>query len=674
MKNIFLFLLLLSNICLFAQDYAKRVNVFLGTSGDHGQLSPAASSPFAQLSIALQTYPTLHAGYEYLAKEVIGFTHNRMEGTGCKGSGGLILFQPFIGNEVNKLTKTSENAGPGFYEIALKENIQAKFAVDGNVGIHEYTFPKGDKGIKIVLDHAFNNAFVDNQYEITKDNILLGKVRSKTTCNAGIYTIYYAIQLPKGKIQKDNNHITITLPQADQNININIAFSAVDTNYALATLQNNLDKSYAQIKNNANSNWNKHLSSIEVDGDEELKDLFYSLYYRTMQSPFLISEKDKKHRGTDGKIHSATCNRYHGWAIWDNYKTQLPLVALTHSHYYQDMISSISDLYKYGKYDFAGPNDPANSVRTEHAAVLLLDGMKKGFKVDVATIRDSLIKDTSRFDFTKPDKYLEATYDMWAMSHLFPNEKEHYLKRAQTYKTTWNKEFKDLTKRDVDRMSARGMYQGTIRQYRWNVPYDLVGLTALIGGKQELANQLDDFFDNHYFNRANEPDLQSPTLYYASNKPWRYQSLVHELAVDTVIQYYFNDNSRGIDPFIDRIYKNQAKAFVRTMDDDAGAMSGWFVLTAIGLQQPLIGEPIYYLNVPLFKNIKINNNDSLFEINVSNFDKLNRYIHKVTLNGKDINRLWLNHNEIVKGGKLEITAGREPSNYGENTMWISELQ
>src|SRR5690606_40287120 len=73
----------------FAQ--VEYVNVFLGSSGDHGQLSPAASSPFSQLSVLPQTYPTLHTGYEYLAKEVLGFTHNRMEGVGCQGSGGLIM-------------------------------------------------------------------------------------------------------------------------------------------------------------------------------------------------------------------------------------------------------------------------------------------------------------------------------------------------------------------------------------------------------------------------------------------------------------------------------------------------------------------------------------------------------------------------------------------------------
>jgi putative alpha-1,2-mannosidase len=52
----------------------NQVNVFLGTSGDHGQMSPSASSPFNMMSIGPQTLPNIHAGYEHYAKKFLGFT------------------------------------------------------------------------------------------------------------------------------------------------------------------------------------------------------------------------------------------------------------------------------------------------------------------------------------------------------------------------------------------------------------------------------------------------------------------------------------------------------------------------------------------------------------------------------------------------------------------------
>lgn len=667
-------LILSSQQFVYAQSRSSLTNVFLGSSGDHGQMSPAASSPFHQMSIAPQTYPTLHMGYEYLAKEILGFTHNRFEGVGCKGSGGLILVKPFLGGQDDQqpLLKVTEQADPGFYEIGLKNKIKAAFAVDQNFGIHEYSFPKGKKGLSIDLAHAFNGAFVSNTYDIDAKGMLSGSVRARTTCGVGIYTIHYAIKVSSSHIwEGKGNQLTLHLEENSEKVTIQIAFSAVSVQKAVETLLHNADRSYSDVRNASQQQWDTYLSHIEVKGDPEREKLFYSLFYRTLQSPYQTSEADGQYAGTDGKMHSAKGKRYHGWAIWDNYKTQLPLLEMLYPQLYQDVVSSISDLYRYGKYDFAGPNEPANSVRTEHAAVVLLDARNKGYDIHFDAVKDSLISDTARFDFSKPDKALEAAYDMWAMGQLFDKKGTHYAQRAGSYKTVWQKEFKDLSRNDVDRMSARNMYQGTIRQYRWNVPFDIGGLVDLAGGKKAFTEQLDEFFDEHYFNRANEPDMQSPTLYYASEKPWKYQSLVHQLAVDTVIQYYFNDNSRGIDPFIDRIYKNEPKAYIRTMDDDAGAMSGWFVLTALGLHQPVIGHPVYYLSVPLFPEINLRRADNTLQIRVHNFGSQNKYIAGVRLNGKDIKRLWLSHEEISRGGLLEIEASAEPSAYGNENIWIT---
>lgn len=672
------FLISLSPVLiLHGQSKTELTNVFLGSSGDHGQLSPAASSPFHQMSIAPQTYPTLHMGYEHLAKEILGFTHNRFEGVGCKGSGGLILVKPFLGlqDDGKPLIKEQEKAGPGYYDIALKSRIKAQFAVHENFGIHQYTFPAGEKGLTLDLAHAFNGAFVSNTYTLTKDGVLKGTIRSRTTCGVGIYSVQYAIAVANNNQWKGaDNLLTVQLDNQTQKVTLRIAFSAVSTDYAEATLKANSTKTYAQVKAASDHRWETYLSGITVKGDPNREKLFYSLLYRTLQSPYQINESDGHYRGTDGQIHQSKGNRYHGWAIWDNYKTQLPLLELLYPQQYQNIVSSVSDLYRYGKFDFAGPNEPANSVRTEHAAVVLLDASKKGYDIHLSAIRDSLVRDTMRFDFSKPDKYLEAAYDMWAMADLLPADRKHYLDRASSYAGVWLKEFKDLTRPDVDRMSARNMYQGTIRQYRWNVPFDMQGLVTLAGGKEAFTAQLDDFFDHHYFNRANEPDIQSPTSYYASSKPSRYQSLVRELALDTVIQYYFNDNSRGIDPFIDRIYKNQPKAFVRTMDNDAGAMSGWFVLTALGLHQPLIGQPIYYVSVPLFPEIVVQRGEQKLKIKVINYNDKNKYVKRILLNGKDIDRLWLHHDELRKGGLLEIEASAEPSTYGTANIWVSDLK
>ncbi|TMM36010.1 glycoside hydrolase family 92 protein, partial [Colwellia ponticola] len=143
-------------------------------------------------------------------------------------------------------------------------------------------------------------------------------------------------------------------------------------------------------------------------------------------------------------------------------------------------------------------------------------------------------------------------------------------------------------------------------QYRWFVPFDVMGLKKLVGGEVSFLKQLDQFFAEDNYNHANQPDLQVPGLYNASSQPWKSQKLFRNIMLDTMVQTYFNDNSKGIDSYIGRIYKNEPQAYVRTMDDDAGTMSSWFVMRSIGLSPANIGSPIYYLTAPIFESVQLN--------------------------------------------------------------------
>ena len=114
---------------------------------------------------------------------------------------------------------------------------------------------------------------------------------------------------------------------------------------------------------------------------------------------------------------------------------------------------------------------------------------------------------------------------------------------------------------------------------------------------------------------------------------------MHYFALDTFIHHYFNDNSRGIGSYIDPIYRNQPDAYLRTMDDDAGAMSGWFVLASCGIYPTSIGNPVYYLSVPLFEEVTIHRKKgNELKIRVKHFNDKNVYIKNVLLNGKEIDR------------------------------------
>ncbi|WP_082491591.1 glycoside hydrolase domain-containing protein [Pedobacter sp. Leaf194] len=668
---------------IFSVNNAKPVdlvNVFLGSSADHGQMSPAASYPFSMLSIGPQTYPKTHTGYEFLAKKFLGFTHNRFEGVGCQGSGGNILIKPFLGNSPAncELLKTSEKASPGLYEVGFANKIKASLAVLGKAGKHAYQFPKGEKGFYLDLSYAFNNAFVDEEHQIN-GHAVSGWVVSKTTCGVGKYKLFYHLELKKNLTWKDegNHKLVVKLNDADTGEDIDVAFSSVSVEAAKASINKD---SFQQLKAQSSLDWNMELSKIAVAGDMDNAKLFYSLLYRTMQSPYVISEKDGKYRNTRGELRKDEKVRYNGWAIWDNYRTQLPLLSLIVPERYQGITNSIADLYNSGKKDYATQTEPSNTVRTEHGIVVLLDAYRKGYKVDFNKIIDSLTKKVNNLDYKSPDKALESSYDNWALSEIFKilKNKEQavfYKNKALEYKTYWNKDFKDMSRPDVDRMQARGLYQGTIWQYRWFVPYDFKGLIALHGGEEAYLGKLDEFFEKDLYNHANEPDLQVPLMYNITRQGYKSQYWMHQLVADTVIQNYFNDNSRGIGSYIGKIYRNQPHAYLRTMDDDAGAMSAWYVFAASGFSPACVGWPVYYLNVPLFPSITLQLPKSrVFKIETENFDLKNKYIKSVTLNGKPFNKNYITQKDILSGGVLKITASAVPVKLSDTDNWLSSIE
>ncbi|WP_443946127.1 glycoside hydrolase domain-containing protein [Pedobacter sp. AW1-32] len=657
-----------------------QVNVFLGSSGDHGQMSPAASYPFSMLSIGPQTYPKTHTGYEFLAKKFEGFTHNRFEGVGCQGSGGNIFIKPFLGNNPSEteLIKQTEQASPGYYTVGFENKIKAEISVLGNAGKERYTFPAGEKGLFIDLSYAFNGAFVAEEHQID-GHVVSGWITSKTTCNVGKYKLFYAFEIEHvSKINVASTHQLIAvLKNETSSAEVNIAFSSVSAAAAKAALNKS---TFDQIRKQSNNDWNTNLSRIAVSGDAESAKLFYSLLYRTMQSPYVISEKDGTYRNTKGEEQKDKQIRYNGWAIWDNYRTQLPLLSLIAQDRYPGIVSSIADLYNSGKKDYATQTEPSNTVRSEHAIVVLLDAYRKGYPVDFKKIADSLVKEVDGLDYKSPDKALESSYDNWALSEIFKilknkEKSAQYLNKALKYKTYWNKDFKDLSKGDVDRMQARGLYQGTIWQYRWFVPYDFKGLMELDGGESAYLAKLDEFFNRDLYNHANEPDLQVPLMYNVTKAGYKSQYWMHALAADTVIQNYFNDNSRGIGSYIGKIYQNKPQAFLRTMDDDAGAMSAWYVFTASGFSPACVGWPIYYLNVPLFPAVTYNlPKGKTFKVEVENFGRKNIYIQSVSLNGKSYNKNYITQELINAGGILKIVAGATPIEVSATENWISSLE
>ena len=54
-------------------------------------------------------------------------------------------------------------------------------------------------------------------------------------------------------------------------------------------------------------------------------------------------------------------------------------------------------------------------------------------------------------------------------------------------------------------------------------------------------------------------------------------------------------------------------------------------------------------------------NGKTLEIKAPNVNDENRYVQKVTLNGQEINKLYLTHEQLMQGGELVFEMGSEPN-------------
>lgn len=101
-------------------------------------------------------------------------------------------------------------------------------------------------------------------------------------------------------------------------------------------------------------------------------------------------------------------------------------------------------------------------------------------------------------------------------------------------------------------------------------------------------------------------------------------------------------------------------------NDDAGAMTSWYVWSSMGLF-PNAGQDYYYVGVPLFarSQIRLGNNRE-FVIEARRTSAQDQYIQSATLNGKSLARAFLYHSELVGGGILVLQLGPRPSPWGSN--------
>jgi putative alpha-1,2-mannosidase len=90
-------------------------------------------------------------------------------------------------------------------------------------------------------------------------------------------------------------------------------------------------------------------------------------------------------------------------------------------------------------------------------------------------------------------------------------------------------------------------------------------------------------------------------------------------------------------------------------NDDAGQMSAWYVLSALGLYQVCPGVPVYTLGVPRFDDSTISlPNGQKLRVIAKGAEGGKFTVREVTWNGKKITDSQLTHDALKQGGTLRF--------------------
>lgn len=487
----------------------------------------------------------------------------------------------------------------------------------------------------------------------------------------------------------------------DESLQIKFSLSAVGTNGALNNLSAEIPHwSFEQTKTGAEQLWEQELSKIFIETTEERKIIFYTALYHSFLSPTVYMDVDGSYRGLDQNIHQAgNFTNYTTFSLWDTYRALHPLFTIIQPGRTNDMINSMLAHQQQSAHKILPVwSHHANEnwcMIGYHSVPVIVDAYMKGIRG--YSVSDALgacvisatygkydgIDHYMNYGYVPMDlnsnaasKTLEYAYDDWTIYRLADiagsnHIKDVFKKRAGSFNELFDKNIKFIRPKNSDgswfspfdplSTERQGFIEGNSWNYSLYVPHDVKRLIDLYGGNEKFISHLDSLFnmglDEEHFQHSedisaagilggyvhgNEPSHHIPYLYNYAGAPWKTQEKVNEI--------------------VKRFYRNAVDGLCG--NDDCGQMSAWYIFSAMGFYPVCPGTNEYVIGSPSINSAEINlENDKKFSILAKNLSDKNIYIQSMTLNGNNYDKLFLRHEEIMRGGEFVFLMSPYPNKY-----------
>jgi predicted alpha-1,2-mannosidase len=459
--------------------------------------------------------------------------------------------------------------------------------------------------------------------------------------------------------------------------------------------------------------WNETLSRVDittVNRDEKIK--FYNSFYRSIASRSTYSDVNGEWVSADTRLrqledlddHAMGCD-----AFWNSFWNLNQVWNLITPEWSKRWVGSHLAMYDANGWMTNGPG-AMKYIRVmvaEHEIPLLVSAHQMGIK---GLNTDKMLEAIKKMENESPRRHahgfvgnrdmvpflkyhyvpwdegtfsntLEYCFDNWCVGQLAKakgemEDYEIYNDRGYWWSNVINpangyahmRDAKGVWLKDFDPFASGAhteYVEGNAWQLTFFVPQDVPALVNNIGRK-EFIDRLEWGFEasepwrynapnDQYWDfpvvQGNQQSMHFSYLFNWAGKPWLTQKWTRSIA----------DRFYGI---------GVANAYLG--DEDQGQMSGWLVMSGIGLFQTDGGarfNPIYEIGSPIYEKIVIDlgkryGRGDKFTIIAKNASRKNIYVQSAKLNGKDLKKFYFPASEVLNGGILELQMGDKP-----NTKW-----
>ncbi|MEU7409249.1 GH92 family glycosyl hydrolase [Streptomyces sp. NPDC042638] len=629
----------------------------------------------------------------------------------------------------------NETARPYYYGVRFENGLKAEMTPTDHAAVLRFTFPGDDAsvlfdnvteqaGLTLDKEHGTVTGYSD-----VKSGLSTGATRlfvygefDKPVTDGASSGVRGFLRFDAGADRTVSLRLAtslISVDQAKDNLRQEIPQGA----------------SFDTVKAGAQRAWDGLLGKVEVEGatPDQLTTLYSGLYRLYLYpnsgfekvggedryaSPFspMPGPDTPTHTGAkivDGKV-------YVNNGFWDTYRTTWPAYSFLTPSQAGEMVDGFVQQYKDGGWTSRWSSPGYADLMTGTSSdVAFADAYVKGVKFDAKAAYDAAVKNATvvppasgvgrKGMSTSPFLGYTSTETgeglSWAMEG-YVNDYGIAKMGEALYAKTGEKRYREESRYFLNRAqdyvklfdSRAGFFQGRDAKGNWRVdsakydprvwgydytetngwgyaftaPQDSRGLANLYGGRQGLADKLDEYFAT--------PETASPD-YVGS-----YGGVIHEMTEARDVRMGMYGHSNQVAHHVIYMYDAagepwKAQAYVREAlsrlytgseigqgyhgDEDNGEQSAWYLFSALGFYPLVMGSGEYSIGSPLFKKVTVHlENGRDLVVRAPRNSARNVYVQGVMFNGRPWTSTSLPHSLLSKGGVLDFFMGSRPSAWG----------